>query len=184
MLFALLMHWVVLALKIPFPGYTHGTTTTWASAKDEEKGETSRLLKKQQQDETDEGTPETPVWMYYFLAIPALFDLIATALCMMGLRYIPVSIYQLLRGSGIIFVAIMKQTFLGDKLHSFQWIGIFWNVISVFMVGSTAILAGGGSGDDSEGAEEDGNKSNALFGVSMVLLGAFVQALQYVFEEK
>merc|ERR1719343_143516 len=103
----------------------------------------------------------------------------------MGLRYIPVSIYQLLRGSGIIFVAIMKQSILGDKLHNFQWVGIVWNVISVFMVGSTAILAEGGSSDVAAEIDDDAEtNSNALFGVCMVLLGAFVQALQYVFEEK
>jgi len=184
MLFALLMHFVVLAFKIPFPGYAHGgasssSSASQASSVDEEKGngETSRLLKA---GKAEEGTPATPMWMYFFLAIPALFDLIATALCMMGLRYIPVSIYQLLRGSGIIFVAIMKQTFLGDKLHAFQWVGILFNVVSVFMVGSTAILAGGG--DDSDG--DDSSNSSALIGVAFVLLGAFVQALQYVFEEK
>lgn len=122
MLFALLMHWVVLALKIPFPGYTHGKTTASSSAKDEEKGETSRLLKKQQQNETDEGPPETPVWMYYFLAIPALFDLGATALCMMGLRYIPVSIYQLLRGSGKLnscrFLNIVNSAFESRTMNA------------------------------------------------------------------
>ena len=55
---------------------------------------------KESKEMEEEGMPETPIWMYFFLAIPALFDLGATALCMMGLRYIPVSIYQLLRGSG------------------------------------------------------------------------------------
>ena len=113
MLFALLMHFVVLALKIPFPGYSHGKSTA-SSPADEEAGETSRLLKKKKSDETDEGAPETPVWMYFFLAIPALFDLIATALCMMGLRYIPVSIYQLLRGSGKFDdVEFLRMNFIG-----------------------------------------------------------------------
>lgn len=179
MLFALLMHFVVLALKIPFPGYDHGSSS--ASAIDEENGEKSRLLKAT---EKEEGTPATPLWMYFFLAIPAVFDLGATALCMMGLRYIPVSIYQLLRGSGIIFVAIMKQNFLGDKLHSFQWVGIVWNVVSVFMVGSTAILAGGGVDEAAPESDGDAQTGSALLGVVLVLLGAFVQALQFVFEEK
>jgi hypothetical protein len=79
----------------------------------------------------------------------------------------------------------MKQSFLGDKLHTFQWVGIVFNVVSVFMVGSTAILSGGGDGGDAEDGESAvSDNSNALFGVAMVLLGAFVQALQYVFEEK
>lgn len=176
MTFALLMHFVVIALKIPFPGYAHGGVSE-ESSDDEEKGEKSGLLPKKQ---TEKAPATTPTWMYFFLAIPALFDLVATALCMMGLRYIPVSIYQLLRGSGIIFVAVMKQTFLHDKLHSFQWIGIGWNVISVLMVGSTAILSQGGD-EESEAADSNGS---AATGVVLVLLGAFVQALQYVFEEK
>ena len=81
---------------------------------------------------------------------------------------------------GIIFVAIMKQNVLGDKLHNFQWVGVIWNVVSVFMVGSTAILSGGKDADD--GASAEG--SNALLGVSLVMLGAFVQSMQFVFEEK
>jgi hypothetical protein len=37
---------------------------------------------------------------------------------MMGLQYLDVSIYQMLRGSGIIFVALMKQHVLGEHLVS------------------------------------------------------------------
>lgn len=59
--------------------------------------------------------------MYYILFFPAMFDLVATALCMYGLLYVNVSIYQMLRGSAIIFVAILKQFALGDKLYKFQW---------------------------------------------------------------
>jgi hypothetical protein len=127
-----------------------------------------------------------PLWMYFFLAIPSIFDLAATALCMMGLRYLDVSIYQLLRGSGIIFVALMKQHVLGDRLYSFQWVGVGWNVVSVFLVGATAILnsasGGGGSDDDDDSTQFAGGQ--ALLGVVLVMAGAFVQALQFVFEEK
>eukprot|EP00537_Pseudo-nitzschia_pungens_P019383 CAMPEP_0172406526 /NCGR_PEP_ID=MMETSP1061-20121228/71025_1 /TAXON_ID=37318 /ORGANISM="Pseudo-nitzschia pungens, Strain cf. pungens" /LENGTH=442 /DNA_ID=CAMNT_0013142163 /DNA_START=24 /DNA_END=1352 /DNA_ORIENTATION=+ len=176
MLFALPMHYVVMAFKVPFPGYIFEEE----SSDDEEKGEDSGLL---QSRKTEKTTTVTPAWMYFFLAIPAVFDLGATALCMMGLRYIPVSIYQLLRGSGIIFVAVMKQIFLHDKMHSFQWIGIFWNVISVMLVGSTAILSEEEGNDSSENVAS-GSDGSASVGVVLVLLGAFVQALQYVFEEK
>ena len=116
--------------------------------------------------------------MYFFLAIPSIFDLGATALCMMGLRYLDVSVYQLLRGSGIIFVAIMKHNLLGNHLYHFQWLGVLYNVLSVILVGLTAIFS-----------EESLNKgtydsSHALWGILFVLTGAFVQALQYVLEEK
>ena len=103
MLFALLMHFVVMTLKIPFPGYIHDDDSD-ESSDDEEKGEKSGLLPKPKKAPT-----ATPTWMYFFLAIPAIFDLVATALCMMGLRYIPVSIYQLLRGSGEFDVSFINK---------------------------------------------------------------------------
>lgn len=100
----------------------------------------------------------------------------ATALCMMGLRFLDVSVYQLLRGSGIIFVALMKQHVLGDHLYRFQWLGVFWNVVSVILVGGTAIL--------NTSSDETQDSGEALLGVLLVMAGAFVQALQFVFEEK
>merc|ERR1711966_614027 len=50
MLFALPIHWAVLALRLPFPGYDHGE---------------------------DAAPPAVPLSMYFFLAIPAGFDLVA-----------------------------------------------------------------------------------------------------------
>ncbi|KAG7354693.1 solute carrier family 35 related protein [Nitzschia inconspicua] len=179
MCFGLVMHYVVCCFRIPFPGYTHGadvingaTTTT---------SETTALLALKK-GEDSAGQPTTPTWMYFFLAIPAIFDLGATALCMMGLRYIDVSIYQLLRGSGIIFVAIMKQHILKDHLYRFQWVGVFFNVLSVFMVGSTAILSE--SKKDHPDEDDNGSAGRAFLGILLVMLGALVQAMQFVFEEK
>ena len=83
---------------------------------------------------------------------------------------------------GIIFVAIMKQNFYGDKIYNYQWVGIVWNVISVILVGSTAILAE--TGDSSADSTDGESDSKATVGIAFVLAGAFVQALQYVFEEK
>lgn len=59
--------------------------------------------------------------MYFMLAAPAMFDLCATALAMYGMLYIGVSIYQMLRGGAIIFVALLKHYVLKDKLKKFMW---------------------------------------------------------------
>jgi drug/metabolite transporter (DMT)-like permease len=196
MMFGLVMHWFVLFFEIPFPGYDHEpqpvTTTTTTTTTTTNNGNqnygavavasgaekdalltTKPSLLSQRSSIASQGTP---LWMYFFLAIPSVFDLAATALCMMGLRYLDVSVYQLLRGSGIIFVALMKQHVLGDHLYRFQWIGVFWNVVSVFLVGGTAIL-----NSNENSTVEPGE---ALLGVVLVMCGAFVQALQFVFEEK
>jgi hypothetical protein len=98
MCFGLVMHFVVCCLRIPFPGYSHGAVAA-TNGVGGTISETSELIDKKNGEEL-ESQPSIPVWMYFFLAIPAVFDLGATALCMMGLRYIDVSVYQLLRGSG------------------------------------------------------------------------------------
>jgi multidrug transporter EmrE-like cation transporter len=146
------MHFLVLYFKIEFPGYDH----------------------------SDKAEP-IPMWMYFVLIVPSIFDLLATALCMFGLRSVNVSIYQMLRGSAIVFVAILKQYLLKDRLKKFMWIGVFWNVVSIVLVGLTAVFAMSGS-EGSEGSGDAGQ--GALQGVMLILLGAFVQSLQYAFEEK
>jgi hypothetical protein len=162
MVAALFMHALVIWFRIPFPGYTHPKK---ASAEGGEK------------------TPAAlPIWMYFLLIIPSLFDLVATALCMLGLLHVPVSIYQMLRGSAIIFVAILKQFVLGDRLHYHQWIGVFWNVVSIVLVGATAMFSAPPGPLNADGSREDGK--DPVWGVTLILAGAFVQSLQYAFEEK
>lgn len=96
-----------------------------------------------------------------------------------------------------------------------MWVGIFWNVVSIVLVGITAVFAqaavaapdGSGIGDvsdmgsdmssdmsDSSGGVmrmlqeaaggSDGGGKNPTLGVTLILAGAFVQSLQYAFEEK
>ena len=80
----------------------------------------------------------------------------------------------------------MKQNILGDRLYSFQWVGVIFNIVSVFLVGGTAILnEKTQTGDDLvDDTSELSASSSALLGVMLVMMGAFVQAMQFVFEEK
>lgn len=185
MLLGLVMHWAVLTFKLKFPGYDFGTSDE--ANGDAEKGaatETTALKSKTSDASSESKLDQIPTWMYFFLAIPAVFDLVATALCMMGLQYLDVSIYQMLRGSGIIFVALMKQYGLKQHLQTFHWVGVFWNVVSVVIVGATAMIAtAGGGGEDIEGNKTGHTTEESLMGVILMMAGAFVQALQFVFEE-
>jgi len=168
------MHWFVLFFRVPFPGYNHSSRSSNGK---EHPTESTRLVSKGENSDS-KNSGEIPLSMYFYLAIPSVFDLAATALCMLGLRYLDVSVYQLLRGSGVVFVALLKDKFLGDRLYQFQWFGVVLNVMSVVMVGMTAILA---SSTETHGNVDQGD---VIWGICLVLTGAFVQALQYVFEEK
>jgi hypothetical protein len=87
----LFFHFVVLWFRIPFPGYTHATSGTYASIPSSDE-ESASLVTGQA------GMKPLPTWMYFFLIFPSVFDLVATSLCMYGLRYVTVSVYQMLRG--------------------------------------------------------------------------------------
>ena len=150
MLTSLIVHSVVTIFKLPFPGYSVVNRVNM------------------------------PIWMYFFLIFPSVCDLCSTALCMLGLRYVNVSIYQMMRGSCIIFVALLKQFVLKTKLKKFMWIGIFWNVVSIILVGASAMLAQRGSNisEDNSHAQQQ-----PLLGILLIMLGAMIQSLQNAFEE-
>jgi drug/metabolite transporter (DMT)-like permease len=196
MMFGLVLHMIVVFFRIPFPGYTHAVTITTTSKPSYPIAtERDSLLasSKATTPTSNTNSSQLPGWMYLLLALPSVFDLGATVLCMMGLRYLDVSIYQLLRGSGIVFVALMKHYALKDRLYSFQWIGVGWNVVSVILVGLTAILASSSSSSSSSTpsstdvlleTEATSDASFVMLGILLVLSGALIQALQFVFEEK
>ena len=148
MLASLPMHWAVKYFKIPFPGYVHY---------DESRGKYIAIG-----GEETTKPKEMDLSIYLALLIPSLFDLAATALAMFGLMHVDVSIYQMLRGGSIVFVALLKHFMLGDKLKTFMWVGVFWNVVSIVLVGATAYLAAsygssmiGGSGDAASTTDTD-----------------------------
>jgi len=177
----LFFHFLVLYFQIPFPGYFHKAKKGYSQVAG---AEFDDLV-------VEPEMKPLPLSMYFVLIIPAVFDLVATCLCMYGLLFVSVSVYQMLRGSAIVFVAIFKQTVLKDVLKRFQWVGISLNVVSIVLVGLTAMLieksnaaataaAGAAAGDE----PTEAGSGSAIIGVMLILCGALVQSLQYVFEEK
>ena len=67
---------------------------------------------------------------------------------------------------------------LGDKLTKFMWVGIFWNVVAIVLVGSVALL-------EPQTSDDDAIDSNlAWLGLILILCSAGVGSLQYAFEER
>ena len=86
MLFGLVLHWVVVQFRIPFPGYDfdNGDVRSDAEGDGGLISERTPLVGDGWGDDSDASVSvhykRTPAWMYFFLAIPAVFDLGATAL--------------------------------------------------------------------------------------------------------
>lgn len=111
------------------------------------------------------------------LTVPAIFDLISTLLMILGLMYINASVWMLLRGAGVVFVALMKNFFLYDALRPNMWVGVFTIACGVVLVGLSSRV-GHSLSDGREAAYQ------STTGVMLTLLGTFVQSLQYTYEEK
>lgn len=181
MMMTLPLHWAVTIFKINFPGYKFGNEDAGCDTENVDHDEARKpwVLDYFNFKTTSSSAQTASMRMYFILAIPAIFDLIANALMMIGLQYIDASIHQTLRGSQIIFVALLKEYVLKHRLLKFHWVGVFWNVVSVVLVGVAALLA---SARGVEGSKDVTTIETAL-GVCLTLLGTIAQALTAVLEE-
>lgn len=130
-------------------------------------------------DEAPGASPDTSEKTSYtkkvcLVAVPAAFDIVATALCAVGMLYIQASVWQMLRGSSIIFAAMLSVICLKRKLHAWNYLGLALCVVGVTVVGYANVLGDTSSGRDPE---------DMIIGMSLVIAGQVVQAAQVVAEE-
>jgi len=110
------------------------------------------------------------------IAVPACFDLIASTMMTYGLIYVSVSIFQMLRGSMVIFSTVLSRIFLpGRRVKTHQLIGIITCFIALCIVGTAGFLIPQPQGDTSP--------TSMAIGISLVILSQIVQAGQIVTEE-
>jgi len=133
-----------------------------------------------------EAEPKVTIGMVLSLGVPAIFDLCSVLFMMAGLMHVSASMWMLLRGGGIVFVALMKQFVLGDKLSTAMWTGVGTITLAVCLVGLSPMLD-----DDApsrrlseDGAEADDGGGGVLLGIVLTVFGTFMQSIQYVYEEK
>ena len=105
------------------------------------------------------------------ILIPTGLDLIASWLCLYGLTSTCASVWQILRGSLLIFTAIFSVTILNQRISKRQWLGIVICVIAIIIVG----LAD---------ASNKISRPSSIIGISAVIASQVFQALQVVLEEK
>lgn len=114
-----------------------------------------------------------PMRTYFILMIPAMFDLVGTALAKVGLMYCTVSVYQLVRCTVMIVTALLKTFVLGHRLTSYNWAGVALNTLAMVMVSATSFVG-----------EVDEGERDPRLGILFLVLSCMVQGTQYVFEER
>jgi hypothetical protein len=75
-----------------------------------------------------------------FLAGPAICDILGTTLMNVGLLFLAASIYQMLRGTLILFVGLFSVLFLKRHLSGTKWASLFVVVAGVAVVGLAGAL--------------------------------------------
>ncbi len=70
-------------------------------------------------------------FQFLLLAIPTVFDLIATVLMNIGLLSVTASVYQMMRGAEMLFAAVFAVLFLHRRLNKFHLLGILCCVVRV-----------------------------------------------------
>lgn len=104
-----------------------------------------------------------------------MLDMIATSTMYVGLNLTYASSFQMLRGSVIVFVALLSVMFLGRRLIIREWSGIVFIIIGLVLVGMADLRS-------SVSAEM--NTSNILLGDMLIIIAQVITASQMVFEER
>jgi drug/metabolite transporter (DMT)-like permease len=78
-------------------------------------------------------------------AIPAACDAFATTLLNVGLLLTFASVYQMLRGSLVLFTGLLAATVLRKKLHTHHWIGMMLILIGALIIGLVSVIQEGSS---------------------------------------
>jgi len=129
-----------------------------------------------------EVAPVTGLRRFFYVGMPAVFDLLGTGFGMIGFVFLPASINQMLRGSTIVFSAIFSVAFLGKKMLAYNWLGVCLCVLGICLVGLSTVL--GATHAAATSGPGGANSSGALFGMCMNLLGQVFAASQIITEEK
>lgn len=113
----------------------------------------------------------------FVLLLPALCDMTATSLMYVGLSLTDASIFQMLRGSVVIFTGVFRVIFLKKKQHTHHWIGM------VLVMAGTAIVGTAGK-VCSSGDSSSTDVSKATLGNILIIIAQLIVACQMIVEEK
>ncbi|GAA5986724.1 hypothetical protein JCM11641_007753 [Rhodosporidiobolus odoratus] len=116
--------------------------------------------------------------------LPAACDVLGTTAMGAGLLFVPVSVYQMLRGALVLWVGLFSVVFLERTLTRAQWVSLGVCMLGVAIVGVAASIGNQPApSSDVKGAAEDGGVS-PLVGVALVLIAQIFTASQFVIEER
>ncbi|CAF1118234.1 unnamed protein product [Adineta steineri] len=109
--------------------------------------------------------------------IASICDMLSTCLSYIALNYTSASSFQMLRGSVMVFTAILSVIFLRRNLTWKQWLGILTVVAGLAVVGISDIIFS---------KHPEGNHTNMekIAGDALILVAMLFTSFQVVYEER
>ncbi|KAL4535333.1 hypothetical protein Ndes2437A_g06053 [Nannochloris sp. 'desiccata'] len=126
---------------------------------------------------------------YDAVLFPTFFDLLASGLLSIGLLYTSASLYQMLRGTEIIFTAVLSVFVLHRHLNSQNILGLTLCALGLSIVGYSGLLSSKGPQNNnnydlfSSASSSSTPVSQTLLGIFLIIAAEAVQALQIVAED-
>eukprot|EP00727_Mastigamoeba_balamuthi_P013151 m51a1_g8459 hypothetical protein (434) ;mRNA; r:423906-425546 len=131
------------------------------------------------------------------LGIPACLDLLSTSIASIGLLYTSASVWQMLRGSVIVFSCIAWSVMLKKRTPGYRWVAVVVSILGLVLVGLSSVLttastssspadsaSGSSSGSNSGGASSSAQTGwKTVVGIVLVLVAMVIQAVGMVIEE-
>ena len=114
--------------------------------------------------------------------LPALCDMTATSCMYVGLALTDASIFQMLRGSVIIFTAALSVLFLKRRLVASHYLGIFLVIVGTVCVGLQSKVCPAAAGASCSAPASALNMSTV--GNILIIAAQLIVAVQMVVEEK
>jgi drug/metabolite transporter (DMT)-like permease len=119
--------------------------------------------------------------LFLFFAIPMFCDFLGSTAQIFGLIMVPGSIYQIFRGSLVVFTALLSGIFLKSKLFFQHYLGIIFVILGLFIIWISMEVF---PFEHPDNCPKTKKESNPFLGIFLVVLGQFFSAGQYVVEEK
>ena len=114
--------------------------------------------------------------MYFAVAAPACCDLLATSLMNIGLLYIEASVWQMIRGSMVLFSSIFCAFILKRPHYAYMWWSVLLIVLALAVVGISSVCSTGvGKAGVSQG--------QVIMAIFLTIGSQIIQASQIVVED-
>lgn len=130
------------------------------------------MQKKAEEEEALEEKRNKAKISIFRLCIPPLFDLCGTTLMTFGLTMMAGSVYQMFRGSVMIFTCLLSVFYLKNRHFIFHYIGLAFVVCGLILVGVASYI-----NDTQNGSQ------TSIWGILLVVLSQLFTAVQFIYEE-